>query len=98
MRKLSIAVVSVSFLAAGCGTVVPGISDVDKSKPSVELTGVINMFQPKIDWAAGQQKAVRQCREFDHDGARPLEMERKRCQNANCSIAEITRTFVCTEK
>ena len=80
------------FSTAACVSVAPGISDVDKSQPSVSISGYQGTFS-KVNWEIGQQKALEQCKEFGYNRADALEFQRKSgCGQYGCTI---TRKFIC---
>lgn len=77
---------------AACGTAIPGISDIDKSQPSVTLTALTDNFNPTVDWSKGDAKATSQCKEFEYNRADPLEIHSKQCYENRCSIS---RKYIC---
>jgi len=93
--------VILTFTVSACGTVIPGVSDIDKSQLSVTLAAVTNMFQPFVDWESGKKKALRQCAEFGYPSARPLEFSSQQCRQAdqfgNCTSKQIEQKFICTK-
>lgn len=90
-KKSQLAVL-LSLAISACVTVVPGISDIDKSQPSVSISGFEGTFS-LVDWDAGQRKAQEQCKEFGYTRADPLEFQKKSgCGQYGCTI---TRKFIC---
>lgn len=93
----------VTFAFAGlfivsCAPVNMGISNIDKSEPSVSVTGVTNIFQKTLNWEMGRKKATRQCQEFGYKTAEPLEFLQRRCQvrsQFGCDSEAITQKYIC---
>ena len=95
----SLLVVAISSAALfACGPITPGISDIDRSQPSVSVTGITNSLQKTIDWEAGRKKAAAQCREFGYNKAEPLDFLQRRCVSTGqfgCDREEVTQKFIC---
>ena len=95
----SLIVVAISSAALfACAPITPGISDIDKSQPSVSITGITNMFQKKIDWEAAGDIAAQQCRKFGYNKADSLDFLKRRCAKVGqfaCDREEITQKYIC---
>ena len=95
----SLIVVAISSAALfACGPITPGISDIDRSQPSVSITGITNAFQKTIDWEAGRKKAAKRCQEFGYNKAEALDFVKRRCTRTGqfgCDSEEVTQKFIC---
>jgi hypothetical protein len=97
MKSLVMVAISSAVLFA-CGPINPGISDIDRSQPSVSVTGITNALQKTIDWEAGRKKATKQCLEFGYNKAEALDFGTRRCTKTGqfgCEREEITRKYIC---